>query len=330
MLVEAEVADWERFDFRAFVRRFAQTDAEYRARKESISLYREFLDCQLQLAAENVRQLGALAREIVNRPITLSANTCLPELPHLVVTEHLTHLVGEVDHRAVHGTSELLHALLAYRMAEALGKPLAATAKGQDWAYVKEFGATHLVKIWIALGFCMGQRLMAPHRQWCYTNEKGSHWYDGPTDAFAPLYLFVRTHPELFRDTRTIGPLAVPANIDPQLDTNSGRVAFAQMLAAGDPQPLRCGNAWLFPRRSASGALIVHVLNLAYSSGGDTIEMQKVNVVVPIDFEMNTADKATVYAFDAPVSIVEMRRIEDEILFTLSELRVWSVVKFGE
>jgi hypothetical protein len=39
---------------------------------------------------------------------------------------------------------------------------------------------------------------MAPHRQWCYTPEKGTHWYPGPKEKFAPLYQFVRRHAELF------------------------------------------------------------------------------------------------------------------------------------
>jgi hypothetical protein len=40
--------------------------------------------------------------------------------------------------------------------------------------------------------------LMAPHRQWCYTDQKGTHWYDGPAERFAPLYRFVRSHAALF------------------------------------------------------------------------------------------------------------------------------------
>ena len=144
-------------------------------------------------------QLGELAAGIANHPITLSANTCLPELPHLAVTRHLTHLVGEVNHHASLGTDALSEVVSAYRMAEALGKPLAATAKGQDWAWVKAHNATNLIRIWIALGYCAGQRMMAPHRQWCYTNELGSHWYQAPTDAFEPLFRFMREHASLFR-----------------------------------------------------------------------------------------------------------------------------------
>jgi hypothetical protein len=170
-LKEVGVTDWSVFDYRALVRKHARDDATYRKVKESIPFYTDFLDCQLQLAAENVRQLGAIAAEIVQAPITLSANTALPELPHLAVTTHLTHLVGEVPHHAEEGTSHLHEAVHAYRMAEAIGKPLAATARGQDWAWVKEHACANLVKIWIALGYCMGQRLMAPHRQWCFSLE---------------------------------------------------------------------------------------------------------------------------------------------------------------
>jgi hypothetical protein len=77
-------------------------------------------------------------------------------------------------------------------MADAMGRPLAATASGQDWAFVKEHGRSGLVRGWIAAAYAAGHGLMAPHRQWCYTEEKGTHWYEGPREAYAPLYRFVR------------------------------------------------------------------------------------------------------------------------------------------
>jgi hypothetical protein len=43
---------------------------------------------------------------------------------------------------------------------------------------------------------------MAPHRQWCYTEEKGTHWYEGPRGAYAPLYRFVRENRALLDDHR--------------------------------------------------------------------------------------------------------------------------------
>jgi len=82
-------------------------------------------------------------------------------------------------------------------MADAMGRPLAATASGQDWAFVKERGCSGLVRSWIAASYASGHALMAPHRQWCHTEEKGTHWYDGPREAYAPLYRFARQHTAL-------------------------------------------------------------------------------------------------------------------------------------
>ena len=50
---------------------------------------------------------------------------------------------------------------------------------------------------------------MAPHRHWCYTPEKGTHWYQGPAEKFAPLYQFVRRHTPLFDDYETYADLAL-------------------------------------------------------------------------------------------------------------------------
>jgi hypothetical protein len=50
---------------------------------------------------------------------------------------------------------------------------------------------------------------MAPHRQWCYTPEKGTHWYQGPREKFAPLYRFVRENSELFDDYETYADVGI-------------------------------------------------------------------------------------------------------------------------
>ena len=57
-ITAAGVTNWNGFDYRTLVRKHAADDATYRRRVDSIPLRGEFLDCQLQLAAENVRQLG--------------------------------------------------------------------------------------------------------------------------------------------------------------------------------------------------------------------------------------------------------------------------------
>ncbi|MDB5324903.1 MAG: Alpha-agarase [Phycisphaerales bacterium] len=328
MLATAGATTWDEFDYRTLIRQHAADDAAYKANIESMPLRNEFLDCQLQLAAENVRQLGQLAADIVQRPITLSANAALPELPHLAVAPNLTHLVGEVPHQAHLGTASLHEAVYAYRMAEATGKPLAATARGQDWAWVLAKGAVNLAKIWIALGYCAGQRLMAPHRQWCFTLEKGSHWYDGPAEEYAPLYQFVRAHPQLFRGTCTVGPLAI-ANAAPRpLARHADRQAL--VAALGDPhtKPTTSGRVWQFPRRTADGRLIVHLLNLDYEAACDHINAAR-NVRVQLPAEWATfGDAATIYTYDADAVQLSVDHTDGVRSVIVPELKVWSIVAF--
>lgn len=66
-----------------------------------------------------------------------------------------------------------------------------------------------LVRTWIALSYAFGNNLMAPHRQWCYTKEKGTHWYSGPTEEYAYVYRFVRQHARLFDNYEPVAPVAV-------------------------------------------------------------------------------------------------------------------------
>ena len=331
---QAGVESFEGYDHRELVRRYATTREEYLKKQHQIPLYQEFVDCQLQRAAENTRQLGELAAQIVEHPITLSANTGLPSLIHTVVTPYLTYLVAEVNHRSSEGAAELLNAVQAYRMAEAIGKPIAATAAGHDWAFGKANGCEELVRIWIALSYACGQRLMVPHRMWCHTPELGTHWYDGPTEAYAPLYRFVRSHSELFRDCTTVGPLAAPKGIPDRFGTHAQRQALKEALAEGDLQPLSAGeHIWCFPRIRSDGALLLHLVNLDYDATKDTVHPQRdVSVEIDLLFVGDRFTQATLFAYDAepsPIPVTySMNGSRGICTVCLPEQRLWSVVLF--
>jgi len=94
-------------------------------------------------------------------------------------------------------------------VADAVGRPLASTASGGDWAFVKEHNLPGLVQGWIALSYAAGHGLMAPNRQWCYTPQKGTHWFEGPKEKFAPLYRFVRENAALFDEYENHADLTV-------------------------------------------------------------------------------------------------------------------------
>ena len=134
-----------------------------------------FLEFQAEAAAEHTRQLGQLAAEVAGHPVLLSANAGLPNKTHTYVVKYLTHVICEVGQNAPAGTKQIDHAIEAYELATTLGKPLAATASGQDWAFVKQNNCEELVRFWVALAYAYGQRFMAPHpqRQWCFNDEAG-------------------------------------------------------------------------------------------------------------------------------------------------------------
>jgi len=330
LLAQAGVDTFADFDYRDLVRKVAPTREKCLELQKKIPLYQEFMDCQLQLAAENVRQLGTLASEIVNRPVTLSANTGLPDLHNVVVIPYLTHMVGESQYFARDGTKKLLNVVEAYRMAETLGKPIATTAIGKDWAFVKENNCEDLVAIWIALGYACGQQLMVPHRMWCFTPEKGTHWYDGPTRVYAPLYRFVREHSELFREFTTIGPLAPPADIPATFETEAKRQELKKALDSGNHFPLSAGeDVWVFPRAGKGDKGVAHLVNLAYKPESQKVVPQK-NLVVNFQKDVygHVFNRVVLYRYDSKPLELSVSNDSSAFSVTIPELGIWGILLF--
>jgi len=186
------------YNFRDQVRTWIAAGGSGASRKATgHPLWRHWSIYQGRGAAAFMLELRELAARTAGRPVPVGANAGLLWPGHLVDYQALDLFTAETDHRAA-GRQPSDLPLVAYRMAESMGRPYAATASGGDWAFIKEHDLPGLVRCWIALSYAAGQRLMAPHRQWCHTPEKGTHWYDGPSARFAPLYRFVRAHPEWF------------------------------------------------------------------------------------------------------------------------------------
>ncbi len=159
-------------------------------------------------AAAFMQELRELAASTAGHPMPIGANAGLLWPRHLADYQAIDLFSAETDH---HASSEKFTdlPLVAYRMADAVQRPYAATASGGDWAYIKEHNLPGLVRGWIALSYAAGHCFMAPHRQWCYTPEKGTHWYQGPAEKFAPLYRFVRANAKWFDGYQTYADVAV-------------------------------------------------------------------------------------------------------------------------
>ena len=251
-------------------------------------LWRQWSVYQLRAAAAYMQELRALVARTADRPLPLSANAGLLWANHLADYRAVDYWSAETEHEAASSrVSE--RPLFAYRLAEAMGRPYAATATGQDWAFVKETPRSGLVRCWIAGAYAAGQLLMGPHHQWCYTEEKGTHWYDGPTGAYAPLYRFVRANAPLFDAHETWADLAV---VMPHRAWAAGRerwLAIGEQLAAAN----------------VSWRLVV---------GGDEVvdkdvtraELASSRVVLsPASVELLPADRAVLEALPAAAVVVD-------------------------
>jgi hypothetical protein len=199
----------------------------------------------------------------------MGANACLLWGPHLSDYRSLDLFSAEIPHHAeARRFSD--DPLVAYRLADAVGRPLASTASGGDWAFIKEQNLPGLVQGWIALGYAAGHGLMAPNRQWCHTPEKGTHWYEGPREKFAPLYRFVRQNPTLFDDYQAHADITV-AFSQKTFDRDPGKViGLCNQLAAAN----------LAYRLALGGnELVDHPL-----SAGDWNQASPLLVIEPKDF----------------------------------------------
>jgi len=197
------------FDYGSVLRMWlADGPAGETRRVQDHALWPEWTIYQLRGAAAYMFELRALAARVASRPVPVSANAGLLWPNHLADYLAVDYFSAEIDHDA---PSRRLddRPLFAYRLAAAVRRPLASTAAGQDWAFVKEHGTSGLVRGWIAASYAAGQMLMAPRRQWCYTPEKGTHWYEGPTRAYAPLYRFVRDNAALLEGLETHADVAL-------------------------------------------------------------------------------------------------------------------------
>lgn len=214
---------------------------------------------QCKAAAAFMAELRRAAEAAAGRPVPVGANAGLLWPLHLADYKVLDLFSAETDHHAASGKPSDAP-MLAYRLADAVGRPYAATASGWDWATIQEKQNHGLVRHWIALGYAAGHRLMAPHYQWCYTTEKGTHWYRGPGERFAPLYRFVRENAGLFDGYEALADvdLLMPHRsfrngpqpwIDAASRLTAANVSFRLVLAGDEIVEKPLVSADLAPRR---------------------------------------------------------------------------------
>ncbi|MGB9595354.1 MAG: hypothetical protein ACPL7B_03655, partial [Candidatus Poribacteria bacterium] len=208
--IEKYKIDLDNFNYRDFIKSFVSTREEYKKKRSQLPLTELYQTYLVKSAAQFVKELRKIAEDIKGDEITCSANTGLPNPVHLVTTPNLTHCVCEVEYRHNNENPPKSSPISAYKVADAIGKPVMATASGWNWAYAHaNNNAIGLVRLWIAETYALGHRLMVPHRKWAFTQEKGTHWYQSKPEDFAYLYNFIRDNSELFDDFEPFSRIAL-------------------------------------------------------------------------------------------------------------------------
>ncbi|GAA6204551.1 hypothetical protein [Thalassotalea sp. SU-HH00458] len=100
--------------------------------------------------------------------------------------------------------------MLMYKLAEAIGKPLALTGQpNTDWNYmVDNPEAIDLVKAWIAQAYSNGAVFMAPEQMWSYNNQ-GQRYYNAQTGDYDYIYQWIAENNYLFDDFESVAKVGL-------------------------------------------------------------------------------------------------------------------------
>lgn len=283
-----EIGDLDAFDYRQFLLDRGVAPDDYNRRRASLPLAGGFLDFHLKAAHRFVGDYRKRGADLRGKPITLSVNSPLGDPQRLAIAPQLSYFCCEVGHAA--STRKMpAHPIYIYKLADGVNRPVTSTASGYDWSYVSEHNLTGLIRLWAALSYAHGHMLMAPHRQWCYTKEKGTHWANFPPEELAWVYQFVRRHARLLDRYEAVAPVAVvydaasrrqyKGNVEPIAAALAERNVPFTIVVAGED--------WLPDYRLTAGKL----------AGFRA-------VVVPTDLAMDAEQKALIDAVDAEGRLV--------------------------
>ncbi len=188
------IRDLDGFDYRAFLVAKGVTPELWKSKWREQPLSAAFLDFHVRADTAYVASYYQKAKALTGNPaLTLAVNSEVANPQAMAIAKTLSYFCCEIGHEA-EKLQTATQPVVAYKLADALGRAVTSTASGQDWAFIKEQQKHALVRSWTALSYSLGHNFMAPTKQWCYTQEKGTHWYNAPEGVYDWLYRFVRAN----------------------------------------------------------------------------------------------------------------------------------------
>jgi hypothetical protein len=145
---------------------------------------------------------------------------------------------------------------------------------------------------------------MVPHpsKQWCFTNELGTHWYQAPIEEFVPVYRFIRDNAQYFDgfDTLPAENVTAPENIH-----------------------------FTLRRNHKNKRTVIHLLNKNYDKQKKLFTpLESVEVTLPAAlFKTTPANITAVSPFDTAQSL-PLQKQNDNLTITLPKLNLWTLIIF--
>lgn len=221
----------DEFDLRSFLKAKGVAADGWRRRRHQSPFGELFQRFQTEQALSVIREVFEYAEKLCGKPLLRSVNSSAASPEALVVAPLIDFFCGEMEHHA--STAQVpIEPAFVFRLVEGLGRRQAATASGYDWAWIAANEKPGLVRCWIAQAYAFGSTFMVPHRQWCYTKEKGTHWWRGKPEDFAFVYRFVREKANLLDGYRSLANLVL---IYTNSDFGEIRSAAFELLKANVP-----------------------------------------------------------------------------------------------
>jgi hypothetical protein len=200
------IDDVASFDYRAYVRAAGiALRSDYLARKHELSLYPLFLRFQRAAVAGLVAELKALAAEVAGEAVPLGLNAYNLSPTQLANTHLADYFANEVEHR---GQEDLVPPFV-FKLGDALGRPVFATASGGDWAAVAKRSEVTRVRHWIATAYAFGHHFMYAYKKWAFDEQAGTIWYDTPLATYEPLVSFAHARRALLDGYEPVAQLAL-------------------------------------------------------------------------------------------------------------------------
>lgn len=268
------IEDIASFDYRAVVRELTPTRRDFIAACERdempwIEQYREF---HLQSCVALNAELKRHAATVAGRPVPLSANTSSLFPSELAAAHLLDQFVPEISYQGQPGGL----AILPFKIAEALGKPIAPNASGESIAAIATERRFNALRRWIAASYAMGGNLCVPFRMWTHTDSDGLHWLDLPAEQIAPLYRFVRNFPGLLDDYRSRDQVkvlysnaAVRRGMEALTTEEAANNREARLAAGADGEPMSQSPAFATTVHRVCWGLLNHNIAFGVALAGD-------------------------------------------------------------